>query len=486
MNRKDRALKLRAVKARKMKRGPARRRKSNREQLKTLVDFVLPSGALFPQNAFHGNIKWAPEQLAAQALIWSWQDSKLVTDAFEKSLEVCGQLGLNRIAYTYTSFMDAISRYRDVIGEGLRLQQQNLARKVGGERFRMDGRVLMAIDGSRATAPRSMANEKACCAPNYGNGMEARYGKKKSKGLRRKRNQANKPHAPGPQVWITMMWHMRLRLPWTWRLGPSNSSERGHVQEILEQESFPEKTLFCGDAGLVGFPLWKSIIDSRGDFLVRVGANVHLLGDKLDILRQGGGVVLCWPKGQRKSGSPLRLRLIRVKVGKTRMWLLTSILDKRQLTVKQITAYYAMRWGIEVEFRGLKQTIDKNKLRCKNSDRLLAELDWSLRGMAIAELIALKQQLPPATSRTNYEIRERSLAKTMRALRRCMRNLAQTPEQIGGVLTDLLNARVDRYRNTTDKRARYRPKNPDIKPLGDPKLEKITPLLRKKIEKTAA
>lgn len=52
-----------------------------------------------------------------------------------------------------------------------------------------------------------------------------------------------------------MMWHMGLRLPWTWRLGPSNSSERGHVMEMLQQEEFPENTLFCGDAGFVGYPL---------------------------------------------------------------------------------------------------------------------------------------------------------------------------------------------------------------------------------------
>ena len=38
------------------------------------------------------------------------------------------------------------------------------------------------------------------------------------------------------------MWHMGLRLPWTWRIGPSNSSERAHVEEMLEQEEMPEDT----------------------------------------------------------------------------------------------------------------------------------------------------------------------------------------------------------------------------------------------------
>jgi hypothetical protein len=74
-----------------------------------------------------------------------------------------------------------------------------------------------------------------------------------------------------------------------------------------------------------------------------------------------------------------------------------------------------MRWGIEVEFRGLKQTIDKHKLRCRNSDRLLVELDWSLRGMTVAELLALRAQIT-ATRDDNpdkdYDPQERSLANT--------------------------------------------------------------------------
>lgn len=45
---------------------------------------------------------------------------------------------------------------------------------------------------------------------------------------------------------------------------------------------------------------------------------------------------------------PLRLRLVKVRVGKTDMWMLTSVLDRRKLTKKQIIRFYKMRWGIEV------------------------------------------------------------------------------------------------------------------------------------------
>jgi hypothetical protein len=306
--------------------------------------------------------------------------------------------------------------------------------------------------------------------------------------MRRKRNKQNKPEPQAPQAWITMMWHMGLRLPWTWRLGPSNSSERDHVKEILDEEEFPENTLFCGDAGFVGYPLWSAIMAvPGGNFLVRVGANVNLLSEQADVKKLGGGIVLCWPKGKMASGDPpLRLRLIQVKVGKTKMWMLTSVLDRKKLTRKQIIRFYQMRWGIEVEFRGLKQTIDKHKLRCRNSNRLLVELDWSLRGMAVAELIALREQIPAtreANPDTDYDPQDRSLANTMRAVRKCMRNLNKCCHPEGGLLYQLSQAMVQRYDNQTDKRARYRPKNPDKRPLGDPTVRKMNAEERERLRK---
>ena len=256
--------------------------------------------------------------------------------------------------------------------------------------------------------------------------------------------------------------------------------------EMLGKEECPENTLFCGDAGFVGYPLWSAIATAGQDFLIRVGANVNLLSEKAGIKKCGGGVVLCWPKDKMNSGAPpLRLRLIQVKVGKTKMWMLTSVLDHKKLTKRKIIRYYEMRWGIEVEFRGLKQTIDKHKLRCRNSDRLLVELDWSIGAMAIAELIALREQIPNESEADpgSYDPKDRSLANTMRALRQCMRNLSKYPKPGDGVLDQLARALVQRYEKRTDKRARYRPKNPDKKPLGDPVIRKINKEERQQLRK---
>jgi hypothetical protein len=447
----------------------------NKEQFVELLHWFLADGELFSQDEFHGNTRWSPEQLAAQALIWSWQETKHVTDAFAYAQEVCEELGWDKTARSYTSLMNALDRYDEIWMRRLRARCQRLAHQVGGRFFRTGDWVLIGFDGSRATAPRTVSNERAFCAPNYGHGTRAKYGQKKSQGLRRKRNQQHPPQPPAPQAWITMMWHMGLRLPWTWRLGPSNASERDHVKEMLAEEEFPENTLFCGDAGFTGYPLWRAIREANGDFVVRVGANVKLLSEHADVKKLGGGIVLCWPKGKRESGEPpLRLRLVRVQVGKTKMWMLTSVLDRQQLPPKQLVRIYKMRWGIELEFRGLKQTIDKHQLRCRNSDRLLVELGWSLCGMAVAELLALREQMDVRNEPDeDYDPQDRSLANTMRALRGSMRNLTRHCGPQDNLFQQLSQAKVQRYRNHTDKRARYRPANPDKKPLGEPTVRKL-------------
>lgn len=464
----------------------------NKEILNELIEWVFPKGELFRKDGFHGNVKWEPEQLVAQALIWAWHETKHVTDAYVQSREVCAKLKLTQIAQSYTSLMNALNSYREVFQRRLGQRLQQLAEEVGGRFWRHDGWLLVGFDGSRATTPRSLSNEKAFCAPNYGNSGKAKTRRKKAQQdpLARARRRSKQCQPQVPQAWITMMWHMGLKLPWTWRLGPSHSCEKTHVKELLQQSKFPENTLFCGDAGFVGYPLWKSILDAGGDLLVRVGGNVHLLSETADVKRCGGGQVLCWPKNKRKSGdAPLRLRLVQVKIGKkTKAWILTSVLDRRKLPHKKLIKYYKMRWGIEVAFRGLKQTLDKRNLRCRNSNRVLVELDWSILAMAIAELLALRHQIPRKTATSNaqqltYDPKHRSLARTMRSIRKCMRNLDQRSDPSTTLNHELSNALVQQYRNTTDKKARYRPENKDHKPLADPQIRKMNKEEREKLRK---
>jgi len=190
-------------------------------------------------------------------------------------------------------------------------------------------------------------------------------------------------------------------------------------------------------------------------------------------------LVYCWPKAAMPAEQPpLRLRLVQVYLGKTKVWMLTSVRNEQRLTTKAMVRFYQMRWGIEVEFRGLKQTLDRGKLRCRNDQRLLAELDWSIMAMAVAELFALKEQLakrPPKSGagEPSGDPAKRSLAKAMRALRGCLRNLSERAAPGKDLAGQLRDAVTDGYDRKASKRARYRPANPDKKPLGDPKLRRL-------------
>jgi hypothetical protein len=53
--------------------------------------------------------------------------------------------------------------------------------------------------------------------------------------------------------------------------------------------------------------------------------------------------------------------------------MLTNVLRRDQLTLQEITRFYRMRWGIEVEFRGLKQTLDRHWQRTAGRRGLPAE-----------------------------------------------------------------------------------------------------------------
>jgi len=466
-------------------------RRINATTLRELWTWLLPSvwlGGL----ALHGNTQWTPPHLVIQALCWTWSASRGRTEAFDEALEWCRALRIGPVVTTYQGLMGALVKWSPALIRDV-LTAAHLRMATLGSRFWRTGPwVLIAFDGSRASTPRTTSNEQAFCAPNYGTGKTAQYKKKKTKGMRRTNNEKNKAQPPHPQVWMTLLWHVGLRLPWAWRLGPSNSSEREHVMNMLATESFPDRTLFCGDAGFIGYPLWARIQARGHDFLVRAGANVHLLveGVKGRITAREDQPVLSWPQeAQREGLPPLRLRLIQARIKKTKVWILTSVLDRTQLTRARAVELYQQRWGVEVAFRGLKQTLERGELRCRNEKRVLVELEWSLLGMMVVELWALKAQLDQRATKTKTKTKEysplkRSLAGALRAVRCCLRNARNASEPGHGLTERLREAVTDDYTRHTLKRARYRPVNPDKKPLGDPKLRNVTADEKRKLLNT--
>jgi hypothetical protein len=102
--------------------------------------------------------------------------------------------------------------------------------------------------------------------------------------------------SPGPQLFVTTLWHMGTGLPWDFRIGPGTASERRHLEDMLAD--LPEQALVVADAGFTGYDLYRRIVAAQHSFLLRVGANVHLLR-KLGYLEQEGrDTVYLWPEKQ--------------------------------------------------------------------------------------------------------------------------------------------------------------------------------------------
>ena len=455
-----------------------KRGKENRQQFREAFRWLVDK-AIFDDLAFHGNTSWRPDDLVMLALLWNWSGASRLTDAFEdavgQSQQITGRVALS----TYQGFAGALQTWTSKFMPRLQIRLHELMEDFDGRHIRSGRWLPIAIDGSRATVPRTKSNEQAFCAKNYGKGKTAKYRKKKTKGMRRRKNKNAKPHPQGPQIWITLMWRIGLGIPWCWKLGPSNASERAHVMEMIRGGDFLENTLFVGDAGFVGYEFWKMIMDCGHDFLVRVGANVSLLTDLGFYTEKKKDIVYCWPNAaMSKKLPPLVLRLVKCRIGKKRVHMLTSVLDDRQLNIKEIVTLYEQRWGVELEFRALKQTFERRVLRSRNSERTLVEMEWSILAMAAIELFALKEQMASRKA----DPTKLSFAKSLRAVRRSLGRLAWRGPAASGLQELLQAAVVDDYQRSGSKAARYKPRKKDKPSCGRPKVTRASPAHRKKLK----
>jgi Transposase DDE domain len=207
--------------------------------------------------------------------------------------------------------------------------------------------------------------------------------------------------ACSPSLWVTALVHLTTGVPWSWRLGKGNASERDHLRQLLP--SLPRLALIVADAGFDGYDLAVAILDSGASFLIRMSSKTHLFVDELtDPSQFQQGWVKYWPGwAQQAKRPPLRLRLIRV-LGRRRgqdperagdVWLLTNV-EAGRMSISQAGSFYRLRWENEGLFRSYKRTLSKvhlvgrtvrsvhreasgSLLACQ---LLLAQGAWALRG----------------------------------------------------------------------------------------------------------
>jgi hypothetical protein len=314
----------------------------------------------------------------------------------------------------------------------------------------------MAVDGSHVQLPRTLSNEERFSPRKTRKqgktNNKRRGGRPKSKQARQQRSRDKK--ADSPQMSLTMLYHVGVRLPWDWRIGPSDQSERGHLRSMIEK--LEEKILLLADAGFVGYYLWSLLLERGHQFVIRVGGNVQLL-KKLGTVRERDGIVYLWPAGAAQKGQPpLMLRLVVLQGPRHPVYLVTSILDPKKLSDRQVAQMYRRRWSVEVFFRHFKQTYGRGKLRSRKAEHAECEMQWSLLGLWTMLLYAQAQQRPSPAANESPPPRV-SVAKVLRAFGRALSHIDSRP-RTGKSLVELLQlAVIDSYQRG-DKRSRGYPK----------------------------
>ena len=452
---------------------------TNGADLKRALSWLLQEN-IFQDVRLHGNVSWTPAALVRLAVFWVWSADSSLVSAAESAAELVARLFGESTLKSYQGLTDALVRYSGQLLPVIWRRLHCLMERCDEDKWRVGLWLALAMDGSRVGVPRTWKNEQRFSKPTTGKKKKSKK-KKRSRHANRKRTAARKkkhydPQPVAPQMWLTLFWHIGLSLPWAWKIGPSYSSERNHVLEMLAEQEFPSNTLFCGDAGFVGYDFWREIQAGGHHFLVRVGGNVRLL-KRLGYVREQAGIVYCWPDAaSKKKQPPLTLRLLHFRDGRGDVYLVTNVLDKEALTDAQASEIYRRRWGIELQFRSFKQTFGRSKLRSRTPDCAQIELHWSLVGLWIIQLLAHKERTafgePDETT---------SVAAAIRIIQKMINNHTATRPTSESLARQLAQATTDTYERTSKKKSRNYPRRKEEPEAGPPKIQVATAAQKRKL-----
>ena len=340
---------------------------------------------------------------------------------------------------TYAGFIGQLAahspRLLALLGPHLRQRVEEAA----GGAWRIGRQVAFGVDGSKSDAPRTKANRR---------GLKI-GGKRKS----------------GPQQLLVTLLHLGTGLPWSWRHGEATASERGLL--LAQLSLLPAGALLVGDAGFVGYQLLQTILGAGYQMLVRAGSNVRLLQGLGWEVQEHGDVVYVWPDQARREGqAPLVLRRIVLVDGRNRRMCLLTNLSEEELTLEEARELYRRRWGIEVFFRGLKQTLGRRKMLSDTPTHAGVELDWTMVGYWILGLWLWEQRAEKAPV-------SQGLAWALRLVRAAV---AGRGDRRGTLAAAWGRLTVDRYVRRRPKKAWNWPHKKNDPPCGLPHLRMATAL----------
>ena len=196
----------------------------------------------------------------------------------------------------------------------LQRRKCQLMEETDSAKFRIGLWLALAVDGSRLDAPRTQANERQFCKQQ--NKKQSKKKKKRGRHARTRQPVSKKSHynpqPVGPQVWLTLMWHIGMRMPWAWGTISGTRSMNRTISSFAV--------------------LAAIVVSSRS----------------LDECANAMALCIAGRRTSKRKGvPPLVFRLLRFNDGRGEVCLVTNELNPRTLSDPLAGKIYRQRWRLK-------------------------------------------------------------------------------------------------------------------------------------------
>jgi hypothetical protein len=429
----------------KTKKNRRRSQGTNQSLVASLREFLTPEAwkQAQSQRVVSRSSRWKTQPLVLVLLFMTWSCGDSQAERFETARGFCVVClpRRRRPGRTVQGYQKALAKLPLAVLRSLGVSvRQTWIRRLQ-QRCYEGSFIPIGCDGSRVECPRTPQ-------------LEQRLGQSSKK-------------LAAPTIWVTVLVHLRLGVPWAWRIGRGIASERAHLSQLLP--CLPAAALLVADAGYVGYALAKRLLETKTWFLIRLSSNATLYTQNLVRLeRFRSGVVYYWPQRvENGAGEPLRLRLIRVRARKRKhdLWLLTNVFDERLLSVGMAARFYRWRWESEGQFRAFKRTLSKTKLVSRTLRLVHREAEGSLLAMQL--MLAQGALAMPARREVSNE-RVCSPRKILVLIRQEMQGFPARP--LPSYAQRLQDAFRERRPRSSAKQTRFWPRRKPHRPPKPPNI----------------
>jgi len=194
-------------------------------------------------------------------------------------------------------------------------------------------------------------------------------------------------------------------------LNPNKTSERECVINHLSQAG--NNDLIVYDRGYVAFWLYALHIKHNHHFCMRAKTNQSLIVKDFIKSKKKEAVVTFHPnkssidtcKEKGLSIKPLKLRLVRVDLPNEVEVLITNLTDKLKYDVSVFKSLYHMRWGVEENYKRLKQWTDIENFSGKSTLSVLQDFYAKIVSTNLTALMVMSSQKIVSKKTQHYKLK---------------------------------------------------------------------------------